>query len=266
MKRFAFTLIELLVVIALISILAGLLLPVIYSARESGRASACLSNEKQIALALIQYTSDYDETFPMNRFADDLHQDTGCTAASGSTLPQDALQGSTVNWKRVLPPYGITAQVLSCPSNVYLWKAGGYNHAPGDESNYLYAAPQRLPNSYAFNGNFFHEAVPACWYGEQSIRPRRLAEISSPSSLIMVIESRANYPDIGNWFIQSRISDQPNLGEFQSHRSGLNWCFADSHVKWLKLPATCTSKMWTDTYRDAAGGCDDLKDLAQEYK
>ena len=64
MNRRAFTLIELLVVIAIIAILAAILFPVFAQAREKARQTSCLSNEKQIALAVIQYTQDYDETFP----------------------------------------------------------------------------------------------------------------------------------------------------------------------------------------------------------
>ncbi|MDR2347005.1 MAG: DUF1559 domain-containing protein, partial [Planctomycetaceae bacterium] len=50
---FGFTLIELLVVISIIGMLAGLLLPAINSARESGRRAVCISNQKQIAFQLI---------------------------------------------------------------------------------------------------------------------------------------------------------------------------------------------------------------------
>lgn len=60
----AFTLIELLVVIAIIAILAAILFPVFASAREKARQASCLSNEKQLGLALMEYTQDYDETWP----------------------------------------------------------------------------------------------------------------------------------------------------------------------------------------------------------
>lgn len=63
-KRTGFTLIELLVVIAIIAILAAILFPVFAQAREKARQISCLSNEKQLGLAFIQYVQDYNETFP----------------------------------------------------------------------------------------------------------------------------------------------------------------------------------------------------------
>ena len=83
-----FTLIELLVVIAIIAILAAILFPVFAQARDKARAAACLSNMKQVALALAMYTSDNDETLPIHNDTDTFMQ---------PTVPP--------NWGRLLFPY-----------------------------------------------------------------------------------------------------------------------------------------------------------------
>ena len=65
-----FTLVELLVVISILGVLIAILLPAIQAAREAARRSTCLNNQKQVALAIVEYEMTAHE-YPAGRLGCD---------------------------------------------------------------------------------------------------------------------------------------------------------------------------------------------------
>src|ERR1043165_9008786 len=88
----AFTLIELLVVIAIIALLIGILLPSLAGAREAGRAVVCLSNQRQIGMALPMYAAVNREYIPRE-------------SGSCEAWPGHPTQAMNPQWAYVLRPY-----------------------------------------------------------------------------------------------------------------------------------------------------------------
>ena len=119
-RRAGFTLIELLVVIAIIGILAAMVFPVFARARESARKAVCLSNVKNLCLAVQMYLGDYDDTLVPDEHRQEV-LDWYAENKQGGELTECAQDSATRNnpylkWQVVLDPYVRNRDVWRCPS------------------------------------------------------------------------------------------------------------------------------------------------------
>src|SRR5437016_2483284 len=131
-----FTLIELLVVIAIIAILAAILFPVFAQARAKARQASCLSNSKQLGLALYLYAQDYDETLPPETF--NYNNDDNTVYA-------------------LVQAYTKNLQIWTCPSMQTILSESQVptNGVVNDRAWWIYAAGQWRPGSIGMNLSVF---------------------------------------------------------------------------------------------------------------
>jgi prepilin-type N-terminal cleavage/methylation domain-containing protein/prepilin-type processing-associated H-X9-DG protein len=196
MKQRAFTLIELLVVIAIISILASMLFPVFSRARAKGRQAACISNQKQIVLAMLMYAEDFDET-----------------------LPFGSVGNPPLLWYRAIYPYTHNYQILYCPDRKDKGPAYGMNwHASGQAVGQMWDAAAKilvgdvLPDVDGIN------AQPG-WP-------------NAPDPTEWWINDIGNDADPNN--PAPSDNSYTALGKPQPHNDGVIYGFGDGHVKWMK--------------------------------
>ena len=114
-RRRGFTLIELLVVIAIIAILAAMLFPVFARARESARKIQCLSNVKNIAIAVQMYLTDY-ERFPPSEHRQEVFDYFVDVLDSGECSCWTWVSNPYLRWPVILDDYTRNRDVWRCPS------------------------------------------------------------------------------------------------------------------------------------------------------
>lgn len=260
-KQSGFTLIELLVVIAIIAILAAILFPVFAQAREKARSASCISNQKQLALAMLQYAQDYEETFPK-----------GSTGDNG------------VSWDVMVYPYTTSGQkdnatqaanfgkggegVLSCPSDSterLTVNNTGTNLGTVTLTGYIARRSYALPAAGGWS-DFSNPDNPTQGFSPLFLSDARtMASIPAPANLFMIVESHSDK----NVVMETRrgtaygLLDQYNIhpdsgdtcdslfwggsaAQFAAcfkknpppHNGGFNYAFADGHVKWMRPEAT----------------------------
>jgi prepilin-type N-terminal cleavage/methylation domain-containing protein/prepilin-type processing-associated H-X9-DG protein len=225
-RRAAFTLIELLVVIAIVAILAAILFPVFARAREKARQAICLSNEKQIAMAVLMYIQDYDETFP---FVLDTSANDIADANIGDYDKRPGVRGVTGREPQfqlvtVVAPYVKNESVWYCPSvgPDYVWEA---MVKTGDWKKGATMRTQGTTYAYTYLAfPFPYDSRQVTFMGGKS-----LSILRDPSRWPMLWE----LPN--GWRFTGSIADPP--ASAVPHSGGLNLAYGDGHAKFHRMEA-----------------------------
>ncbi len=208
----AFTLIELLVVISIIALLIGILLPALASARERSRAAVCLSNMRQMGIALVAYAND-------NRF------DMPPPRLGHGAVSHGHEQGS---WFFLLDSYANNRLLPRCPS---------------DESPYW-------TQSHPATGRMRRVSYGTNYYLSGQVPNREhcsnLDRITRPTDTIYALElaeegefATSDHCHNERWGMWATSPEalRAAIGEhvpLDRHHETLNWSFLDGHAAALR--------------------------------
>ncbi len=228
MKKKGFTLIELLVVIAIIAILAAILFPVFAKAREKGRQTSCLSNERQVMMAILQYAQDWNEKPP---------------------LLADMWSGAGWGWED---------QILKYHNSRALYVCASYGRAKGSKT--------QLVSYGMYWCEFKAQYHLGCSCGD--IVPVNLPSIENPGSKWSLMETWPGYDHVTACYVPGGgVCNEgdpdcetycPTEGFSEArHNNGMNVAFWDGHAEWFhksKYDPAAGNHWW-----DMGGDADSLK-------
>jgi len=238
-----FTLIELLVVIAIIAILAAILFPVFAQAREKARATSCLSNEKQIGLAMLAYSQDYDEQLVRGWYGPNGYQRSNNT--------------DVYKWMDAVYPFVKSTQLFSCPDNPLGLADSNGSRASGrfvpheqlgTAGNGTGSPSEDFYGSYALNCAYWGDGAHAGPGNTVS-----MAVLQNPAGTIWATDGNGSYqiswPDLGGdptqvessgsvHFISWNgigINNKQEGAVVDRHNGRLNVIYTDGHSKSVDL-------------------------------
>jgi type II secretory pathway pseudopilin PulG len=203
-------------VIAIIAILAAILFPVFAQAREKARQTACLSNLKQVGLAALMYSEDYDENM--------VHTELG----------GDVSDANERYWGDMLQPYTKNWQILVCPSAAaqpLQFKTGAatfsqqwsYHYGINDvTANTAACTPTGAPNG---------PDSPNCQH--IGVAGQALAALSYPSNTILIADSLPSTFDTGEPTTSTAPSMNPN--DLAHNRHEINWQLGHRDNRYLQV-------------------------------
>ena len=223
MKKF--TLIELLVVVSIIAILAGMLLPALGRARASAKKVHCVGNLKQMGVAFLSYSSDFNDYM----------------------MPQ---------YINITSPFGVKLER-------FWWHWGGYfqqqlasgmdekNWATGKRSNLLFCPARELngrpaetaldrldtdssqrytPLFYSYGHNYSLAGVYPRYVSNEWEQCRKISMLKQPSRYIAFADSESFFISVNDFSRHTRNGDSYNAADFR-HSSSMNTMHPDGHVE-----------------------------------
>jgi prepilin-type N-terminal cleavage/methylation domain-containing protein/prepilin-type processing-associated H-X9-DG protein len=236
-----FTLVELLVVIGIIALLIGILLPALSKARAQGQWAKCMSNQKQVAMAIIQYTNENKGYLPWRASGQQgTRPDPSKPAAEFPGVNdwihwQDATTGYTLSPKVDINDSAIALyltakdeklkEILRCPSDnvdAHTQRATYGRYA------YSYSMNERVTIVDGVPLGNSTDAV-GLW------QPRKITQVRRNSEKMLLIEE--SDPKDGRWLLASVSNPKPDGSAdgddalTNRHIKQANIAFFDSHIE-----------------------------------
>jgi prepilin-type processing-associated H-X9-DG protein len=186
----------------IIAILAAILFPVFERAREKSYAATCISNVKQLALAILMYAQDNDQYAPLGNYDsyDQRWSAPGC--ALGGAAP------NYIGWAEMTYPWVLNAQMYGCPADPARYGGRG----SGDYNNRF---------RYCLANNTATTWQSYCMNDKKSPHNFNFSLISDAGGMIMLADAVS----------ANNMDSEANISTW--HFGGANSAYVDGHAKYI---------------------------------
>lgn len=213
-----FTMVELLAVIAVIAILAGLLLPVLGTAKEKGNRIACSSNLHQIGLAILAFAADNDNHTP--------------SALNNGGTPPSAytdIAGQTPWYTVLTNGYVNSTKIFLCPDDRRRPTPPGVTPRVTPRSYAIFVGASGAPANYWIAGS----RLTCPWLTNSQVA---VVGESYSGTIVPTIENTVQSATDPICIQSSSDTYEPSSKHEKSSALAGNFLFLDGHVEWVQNP------------------------------